>query len=222
MIRTGLLLAAGVTACGGEPTPSAPSGGAALPTAPAHAPEYPLDTGSWGKFHSKRFQLTVPLPDGHAWKIDDHHGSELVAVHPATSSRLTITASQEDELMNRQRCEERARVRGWVPGTPLSTVEDEVRTGPDAYDSRVWTAIGAPRSPNEPQATIEGHVFLFGAFLRRCLFVHYATRAPAKDEAVIASRLALASTRIVKAITLDPPRTTDEATVPRVKPEIQR
>ncbi len=188
---------------------------------PASALDYPTD--AWGSFHSKRFQLTIPLPDGRAWKIDDHRAPELVAVHAPTDSRLTIAVSREDELMNRQRCEQRARLRGWVPTTPLSTVEDEVRTGPEAYDSRVWVAIGTspPRGPADAPP-IEGHVFLFGAFLRTCLTVHLTTRAPPDAEAVLASRLAIASSRIVKAIALDPLRTTDEATVPRDKADIRR
>jgi hypothetical protein len=211
-----LLLAVGVAACGGgAPPPSTPAADLALPR--AHAPA--LEAGPWGAFHSKRLQLTVKLPDGRAWKIDDRGGPDLVAVHPPTGSRLVIGASQEDELMNRQRCEERARARGWVPATALSTVEDEVHVGPGAYDSRVWTAIGTERRPG---AALDGHVFLFGAFLRRCLFVRFSTKVPVNEEPVMASRLAIASTRIVKAITLDPPRTTDDATIPRVKPEIQR
>jgi len=214
-----------LVACGEAPVTKAPSraagsGGADAPTSAAgRPPEYAADDGSWGKFHSKRFQLTVPLPEGRAWKIDDHRAPELVAVHPATSSRLTVLATQEEELMNRHRCEERARARGWVPKSTLTTVEDEVHVGPDAYDSRVWVAIDAAKEGGG----VEGHVYLFGAFLRRCLLVHLSTSVPsASDQAVLASRLAIGSTRIVKAITLDPPRTTDDANVPRDKPEIRR
>src|SRR5262249_44659931 len=145
-----------------------------------------------------------------------HRAPELVAVHPATDSRLKLVITQEDELMNRQRCEERAKNRGWIKPS-LTTVDDQLIVGPDAYDSRVWTAIDATSS-----GALEGHVFLFGAFLGRCLLVDLSTRVAAKDEAVLASRLAVGGARIVKAITLDPPRTTDEATVPRVKPDIRR
>lgn len=182
-------------------------------------PEYTSDDGAWGKFHSKRFQLTVPLPDGRAWKIDDHRAPELVALHPATGSRLVVLATQEEELMNRQRCEDRARARGWVAKSTLTTVEDRVHVGPDAYDSRVWVAIDAAKEGGG----LEGHVYLFGAFLRRCLLVHLSTTVPsATDQEVLASRLAVGAARIVKAITLDPPRTTDDAVVPRDKPEIRR
>ncbi len=210
----------GVTlaACGG------PARGVAVATpGPARAstvPEYASGDSAWGKFHSKRFQLTVPLPDGRGWRIDDHHAPELVATHEPTSSRLTILATREPDLMNRVRCEARARTLGIVPASAtLTTVEDEVHVGPDAYDAHVWVAL----DPGKPDGRVEGHVFLFGAFLRQCLLVHLSTTVPSsKDENVLASRLAVAGTRIVKAITLDPPRTTDDASVPRDKPNIRR
>jgi hypothetical protein len=203
---------------GAEPAPGAPASG--------RPPEYTSDEAAWGKFHSKRFQVTVPLPDGRAWKIDDHRTPELIATHAGTTSRLTLVATQEDQLMNRQRCEERARARGWIEKSTLTTVDDQVVVGPDAYDSRVWVALDAVKAPSASTGQsggIEGHVFLFGAFLRRCLLVHLSTSVPsAKDEEVLASRLAVGSARIVKAITVDPPRTTDDAVVPRDKPDIRR
>jgi hypothetical protein len=179
------------------------------------------EDAAWGRFHSKRFQLSVPLPDGRGWKIDDHRQPELVAVHAGTGSRIAVQITQEEELMNHDRCGTRAKELGWFPHTTdhakaetLTTVEDEVQTGPDAYDSRVWVAI----DPGAAEGALEGHVYLFGAFLRRCLLVHYTTRvASAKDESVLASRLAVASSRIVKGIAIDPLRTTDSAQVPRDK-----
>lgn len=158
--------------------------------------------------------MTIPLPDGHAWKIDDHHGAELVAVHPPTDSRLVLVATQEEELMNRHRCSERARARGWFDERALATVEDRVQVGPDAYDSRVWVAVDAT-----PRKSLVGHVFLFGAFLRQCLLVHLTTTVPTReDESVLATRLAVGSARIAGGITVDPLRTTDNAVVPRDKP----
>ena len=92
-LATALALA-GCAEAGGE-------GAAAPPRAPAEAataqraPDYPIDEASWGKFRSKRFQLTVPLPDGRAWKIDDHRAPELVATHAATDSRLALAVESE-------------------------------------------------------------------------------------------------------------------------------
>jgi hypothetical protein len=198
-----------------------PAGPAAVGSAATSTGATSAEDGAWGRFHSKRFQLTVPLPDGRGWRIDDHRQPELVALHPETGSRIAVQITQEEDLMNHDRCATRARELGWFPRTTdhakaetLTTVEDEVQTGPDAYDSRIWVAI----DPGATEGALEGHVFLFGAFLRRCLLVHYTTRvAAAKDESVLASRLAVASSRIVKGIAIDALRTTDSAQVPRDK-----
>lgn len=209
-------------ACGPPPsTARNPNGsdGASTNAPPARPPQFATDDAGWGRYQSKRFQLSVPLPDGKTWKIDDHSKPELVATHAPTSSRVMIVTTQEEDLMNRQRCEKRARDLGHVPKNELTTVEDEVITGPDAYDSRVWVALDAAR----PGGAVDGHVFLFGAFLRKCLIVHLTTTVPsAKDEDVLSSRLAIARARVIRGLTLDPMRTTDDATVPKDKPEIRR
>ena len=211
------LALAALVSCGEPPTATPPRGPDSAPT--PSAPRYPSEDAAWGRYHSKRFQLSFPLPDGKAWRIDDHSRPSLFAVHEATSSRVWVQATQEDELVNRQKCEDRARALGWVASTKLTTVEDQTTVGPEAYDSRIWVALDAAK----PGGAIEGHVYLFGAFIRRCLLVHVSTLVPsAKDEDVLSERLALARARIVRALTLDPPRVTDDATVPRDKPEIRR
>jgi hypothetical protein len=189
---------------------------------PAKPPAYTTDAEAWGKFHSKRFNVTMNLPDGKAWKIDDHREPDTVAVHEATKSRLTVRATNEEGLMNRKRCEDRARALGILPDNAdktLMTVEDEVWVGPEAYDSRVWVAI----EPGLPGGAVAGHVFLFGSFIRRCLFVHLTTVVPnAKEDEVLATRLAVAKEKMVKAIVLDAPRTTEDAELPREKSPIKR
>ena len=183
------------------------------------APRYPTDDASWGRYHSKRLQLSFPLPDGKAWRIDDHSRPSIFALHEATGSRVSVITTQEDDLVNRQKCEARARALGWVTSTTLTTVDDETTIGPEAYDSRIWVALDAAK----PGGVLEGHVYLFGAFIRRCLLVHVSTRVPsAKDEDVLSERLALARARIVRGVTIDPPRVSDDAAVPRDKPEIHR
>ena len=206
--------------CGDPPAASSPSKTAADGrSGVARAPAYPSEDAAWGRYHSKRFFLSISLPDGKAWKIDDHSRPSLFAVHEATGSKLAILATQEDELMNRQKCEERARELGWVPSKTLTTVEDQVTVGPEAYDSRVWVALDAAK----PGGALDGHVYLFGAFLRRCLFVHLSTRVPsATDEDILSERLAMVRARMIRGLVLDPLRVTDDATVPRDKPEIRR
>lgn len=212
------MLAAALAACSSEPPPRPP---APPPTGADAGPAKPADgswSSGWGKFHSKRFNVTLNLPDGKGWKIDDHHDPDMVAVHAATSSRLTVRATTEEGLMNRRRCEERARALGVLPDAAekvFTTLEDEVWIGPEAYDSRVWVTIEAGR----PGGAVVGHVFLFGSFVRRCLLVHLATSVPsANDEERLALRLAVAKEKVVKAIALDAPRTTEDAEIPRDRP----
>jgi hypothetical protein len=197
-----------VSACEASATPPQP----VVPPPPvaAKAVAFASSDARWGKFHSKRFRLQLPLPDGKTWRIDDHSKEELVATHEATHTRLRLLATKEEELVNRAKCEERARARGWVTGE-LTTVEDAVTVGPEAYDSRMWVALAVAR----PGAPLAGHVYLFGAFIRSCLLVHVTTDVPgANDEDVLSARLAVARARIVTGIRLDPPRTGDDG-VPR-------
>lgn len=167
---------------------------------------------SGGVFHSKRFRLSLPLPDGRAWRIDDHSRPYLFATHEATRSRLSLIGTHEASLMNRERCENRAKELGFVPDASLSTVDDETSIVGGSYDARVRVAMGV----DARTGALDGHVFLFGAFLRQCLLVHVETSVPSPgEEATLAARLAEARARIVRGITLDPPRTTVDAEVPR-------
>jgi len=145
----------------------------------------------------------------------------MVAQHEPTASKVVVRRTLEENLMNRQRCEARARALGIVPvDTKLyTTVEDAVWIGPEAFDSRVWVAIEAGRHGG----SVTGHVYLFGSFVRTCLFVHLETTVPtAKEEEILATRLAVAEERIVKALTIDAPRTSNDAEVPKERPEIRR
>ncbi|MBS2014989.1 MAG: hypothetical protein JST00_19010 [Deltaproteobacteria bacterium] len=208
-----------VVACGDATAPPATPTSALPPRAEARPPTFANEDGAWGRFHSKRFQVSISLPDGKSWRIDDHSRPALAAVHEASSSKVSIQIEQQEELVNRHKCEERARETGWVPSKTLTTVDQEVTALPEAYDSKIWVAIDAAR----PGGALSGHVYLFGAFLRRCLFVHLETRVPsANDEDILSDRLAVARARMFRGLSLDPIRTTDDATVPRDKPEIRR
>jgi hypothetical protein len=212
-----LTLALALLGCG-DPAPAPPPRTPVEANAPP-APRFATDEAAWGRYHSKRFLLSFPLPDGKSWRIDDHSRPSLFAAHEPTASKVYVLTTQEDDLVNRQKCEARARALGWVESKTLTTVDDQTTIGPEAYDSRIWVALDAAK----PGGALEGHVYLFGAFVRRCLLVHVSTKvASAKDEDVLSERLALARARIVRGLTIDPPRITDDATVPRDKPEIRR
>lgn len=183
-----------VSACAGAPPPAV----AAPP--PVTAVTFTSDPRP-RRFHSARFELTVPLPDGAGWQIDDHRTPLLVATHPATAATLTLGLSTERLLMNRQRCEAVARERGLVHDDSFQTVADEVIVGPGPYDSHV--VVSALPSPL-PHHTLSGHVFLFGSYIRKCLFVHYETKQQDdEDEATLSARLAVARLQILGGIRVE-------------------
>ncbi len=209
------LALAGLTACG----PSTARPHAPPKPAPRTAARYPGDDASWVRYSSKRFRLSFPLPDGKAWRIDDRSQPALTAVHEPTDSRVLVLATREDELVNRQKCEARARALGWIPSTPLATVDDEATVGPETYDSRIWVALDV----SHRGAGLDGHVYLFGARVRQCLLVHVSTHvASAQEEDILSERLALARARIVRGLVLDATRTTDDAALPRSVPAVRR
>ena len=63
------------------------------------------------RYHSARLALSLPLPDGRAWRIDDHSGAERVATHAATRSRVMLATFRADVLVGRSQCEALARDR---------------------------------------------------------------------------------------------------------------
>jgi hypothetical protein len=211
-----------LAACGGEEPAKHPDAPVDLNVKPAKPPAYTTDDAQWGKFHSKRFNLTVSLPDGKTWKIDDHTTPDMLATHAATQSRFSARTTIEEGLMNRQRCEERARKLGLLPDDAdkrYSTIDDQVWTTPDAWDARLWVAI----ETGQPGGAVVGHVYEFASFVRRCLIVHLTTSvASGKEEQTLATRLVVAEEKIVKHLEVDPARTDQDTELPKEKPEIRR
>ncbi len=154
------------------------------------------------RYHSKRLALSLPLPDGHAWHIDDHTRAELVATHPPTHSTILVAIIRTDELVGRTQCEELARMRKLVPVGNLRTLEDEVTVTQQTFDTRIVVAVEAGASPSQP---IAGHVMAFGGFLRKCYVFDFSTQvAGSAEEPILSSRLATARARILGALELDP------------------
>ena len=60
------------------------------------------------RYHSKRLALSLPLPDGAAWRIDDHTRPELVATHAPTHSKVVVAVMHTDALVGRTECEKLA------------------------------------------------------------------------------------------------------------------
>jgi hypothetical protein len=204
LTRVSSILALTIGACGGtQPAPPLPlaTSATASPSASATAASFPEEKKLL-HFHSKRFGVQLPLPDGKGWKINDHSQPELVATHAATTSKITLTVFADPELMNRQKCEDKSREKKLVSATEMRVVEQQIVTGPEAYDTRVLIAIEPPAMPGKP---IIGHVFAFGGFLRKCLFFHFQSEVPtANDEETLSARLAIARVRVLDAIAIDP------------------
>ena len=174
---------------------------------------FPESAADWSGVHSGRFAMTIPLPHAGGWAVDDHSRAELVAVDRATKSSLVVLREIEPDLVNHTMCEGRARTLGLVPERATRTIEDVVTTGPEAFDTRVRVAIEARGGASGP---LVGHVMAFGAYVRKCLFVHLTTSVTSEaDEATLSQRLAMARVKLVAGITID-----ELDTVPRASPVV--
>jgi hypothetical protein len=188
-----------VVGCGASaPAPSSPPGPA--PAAPAEAS---FEGTRWGTYHSRRFELSLGLPDGSSWKIDDHHSPWMRAGHEATRSTLLLRSWSEDQNVTRKACY--ARAREWEPALPdidvLTLIDDGMRKVMGDKDARV--AVGVV-PPGAPEATTGGFVVAIVGSVRRCLVVAFQTQAggPAAGDEV-AGRLALVADRLVPSLKLD-------------------
>lgn len=214
------LLAAG---CGAsDATPSPPPAASAI-APPAPRPQPPLALGPWGTFRSERFGLTIPLPDGRAWRIDDRTGTWLSATHDATSSTLAVRAWRGSGIASRRRCEEEARVRRKIPDlTGADIVEQRAVNAPAGFDTYVEVAILAPRPdpparklaalaaadagapPAPAEAPIDAFILAFGGRAHRCFGYIYTTQASGPDaERALGERLATMVERSLGAVVLE-------------------
>lgn len=186
-----------ISACGSAPQSAAPE----APAAPAPSSPKTFDGVAWATFHSKRFELSLRLPDGPAWKIDDHRSPWLRATHEATRSKIALRRWRELENVTRGACY--ARARSWDPSLPdLETsrlLADAVRPI-DAQSARV--VVGLAGTPGS--SAIGGFVLAIVGEVRRCLLVAYETEAdgPAA-EGDVADRLAIVADRLLSKIKLD-------------------
>jgi hypothetical protein len=183
--------------CGGRSTPPAVS--VAPPKTATLA--FSDDPAPLSRYHSKRLAVSVPLPDGHAWRIDDHSQPELVATHAPTRSKLVVAVFRADELVGRGRCEALFRGRGLLPTGDLRTLEDGAAMTQQTFDTRLWVAVDPGTGPG---GSLVGYVMAFGGFLRKCFAFVFSTQVDsAADEPVLSSRLAFARARVLGGLELD-------------------
>jgi hypothetical protein len=167
-------------------------------------------------FHSTRFGVSVPLPDGPRWRIDDHHAPVLRATHADTRSTVELAVWREEELVNRAKCEKRAYEKGFAKEPAGEEVSSELVGIPTGFDTGVW--IGA----DHDDKVITGQLVAFGAFIHKCFYFRFETKADLKDAAVVSDRLAFTRLRIFGGLTLDsmdvprePEKATNRGAVPR-------
>lgn len=167
-----VIAGAGLAACGSPPTPPPPPP-PPQPSAEAPVPP-PLSASPWGTFKSARFELSIPLPEGRAWRIDDHSGPWLTATHAASESTLVVRSWTEDGRVTRERCEERARL--WRPfPDPARAEQVQARSieAPAGFDT--FVSIGLlPGKPGDP---VTGFAVAFGGHAHRCFAWAYTTTA---------------------------------------------
>jgi hypothetical protein len=187
----------GAAACGAaEPSVQTANVG----TQGASIAPFPEDNAAWTSVHSSRFALTVPLPNASGWRVGDSSRSELVAVDSMTHSTLVLMREVQHDLMNHAKCEERAKYLALEPERAMKTIEDVVLVGPEAYDTRILVEI----EPRSSEGVLVGHLFAFGAYVRRCLFLHLTTAVPSeRDEETLSQRLAVARVRMLGGIRVD-------------------
>ncbi|HLK38862.1 MAG TPA: hypothetical protein VKU41_19005 [Polyangiaceae bacterium] len=218
MIRSSVALLV-LAACAPPAAPPPPAG------VPAAAPaDFVDEARPLARYHSKRLALSLPLPDGAAWRIDDHTRPELVATHGTSQSTVVVAVFHADGLVGRTQCEDLARERRLAPadGPRSSTtlLADEVTMTQETFDTHIRVALESGASA---QAPLVGRVTAFGGFLRKCYVFLFSTRVDsAAQEPVLSSRLAFARTRILGGLELDafasPPRDTRDGPRPARTP----
>jgi hypothetical protein len=195
------------SACAAHPTGPAVE---ALPKPPP-AVAFLEDPAPLPRYHSKRLGLSLPLPSGKDWSIDDHSRPELVLRHDPTRSTVVAAILRADELVGRTQCEALARESHLLPQEDLRLLEDEIALTQGNYDTRIRVGVAPGARPDAP---IVGYVVAVGGFLRKCYVFVFATSIDrAADEPVLSSRLAFARARILGGLELDA-----FATVPRDRP----
>src|SRR5262249_54179224 len=142
----------------------------------------PLGESTWGTFRSERFELTLPLPDGRAWRIDDHTGPWLSATHRASESALVVRSWTEDGRVTRERCEERARLWRAFPDPARA---GEVKTRPIDAPAGFDTLVSVGVLTGKPEDPVSGFALAFGGHGHRCFAWAYTTAARGPGAALL-------------------------------------
>lgn len=171
------------------------------PTPPASPAEFDESAVALPRYHSRRLAVSLPLPGGRAWIIDDHSRAALVAKDAATQSTVVVAVLRTSENVGRDQCEVLAKSQGLAITGPLNVVEDEITMTQKTFDTRIRVALEAATGPDRP---LVGHVTAFGGFLHKCFVFDFSTRVDdASGEPALSARLAFARTRILAGLEID-------------------
>jgi hypothetical protein len=204
-------------------SPSSASSAGALRPVPAGGAVAGWEGGKWGTFHSQRFDFRLSLPDGKAWRIDDHKSSWLVATHGPTRSMVRARMFLTDHAQNRAKCE--GKVREAEPSFPAPQPEQafddasEKVLADSQWDTRAVSFVAPAVASPKPRGTVEiggpvaappsaealrGTVLVFASNVRKCFGFEYTTEASGPDaRAVLAARLADVRQRVVRELRFD-------------------
>ncbi len=193
----GFLLSLG---CAPQPLPPPPpsASGMASATLAPRGPGWSLS--SWGIFHSKRFPLALALPEGHSWKIDDHHDPWLVATHPPTHSIVRARILYFDDPVSPARCEEQLRLID--PASIEGRVSIPLPHWPD-WSEEGGALIQGSQALNRATSV---HGWIVAAAIRRCVVVTFDSSDDAPDaNTVLGERLADWASAILPRLRVEAP-----------------
>jgi hypothetical protein len=158
-----------------------------------------LDAGAsfsergWGTLVSARFFVAFPLPDAREWHVDDTSGRWLSAAHLPSKSMLWVRSWREGSVVGHDACEAAARsYRPDLLGHDAAALGDRRPLGaPEGFDTEV--AFSVARNKGALGAVVAA----FGARVRQCLVMIYATRAEGPDaEELVADRVGFIVDRV--------------------------
>jgi hypothetical protein len=191
------------------------SSGPARPSSAARAPS--IDPGAsfsdrdWDKLVSSRFFVALPLPDARQWRVDDTSGRWLAAAHLPSKSMLWVRAWREGSVVNHAACEAAARsYRPDLLGHDESALVDRRPLDvPEGFDTEVGFSV------SRNKGALGAVAAAFGAHVRQCLVMIYATRADGPDaEQVVADRVGFIVDRVFARVES---RKIDDRIVPQVR-----
>ncbi|HVY49006.1 MAG TPA: hypothetical protein VHB21_24115 [Minicystis sp.] len=214
-------IALAVAACAEAPPPP-PAPRPLAPPPVAAAPDFA--GAKLGVYRSRRFQIALPLPDGHAWHIDDHGGTWLVAKHAPTGSELDVRVWAEDGRANTKTCEESARVWRKLPEREGADVVDRLAIdAPAGFDTHADLLVFPTGAADAP---LRAAVIAFGGRMHRCFAYVFTTVAKGPDaERAAGARLAAIVQRSLRDVTsVDElnPRAREASPLEEGLPQLQR